>query len=53
MFWSSKKFEETRDLAIADLTNFLVSRFGFTLEEAFRASQEFWKKYEKKLKEVL
>lgn len=51
--FKDKKFQQGKERAVADLTNFLVTRFGFGLEEAFKASIDFWKKHEYKLKEIL
>jgi hypothetical protein len=47
-----KRFEEEKNKAIAELTYFLVRRFNFNLDEAFKASKDFWRKYEYKLKEI-
>jgi len=52
-FRRDKKLEAARERAIAELTNFLVEKFGFSLEDAFRASVDFWKRWDKKLKEII
>jgi hypothetical protein len=44
---------QKKELAVAELTNFLVRNFNFSLEDAFKASSDFWKKHEDKLRDVI
>ncbi len=46
-------FHELKERAISELASFLIKRFHFELSEALKASEEFWKKWEKKLAEVV
>ncbi|RLF07367.1 MAG: hypothetical protein DRJ69_07205 [Thermoprotei archaeon] len=46
-------FQDLKERAIAELAKFLINRFHFDLSEALKASEDFWKKWEKKLAEVI
>lgn len=46
-------FEDLKNRAIIELANFLMRRWHFSFEEALSASEEFWKKYERKINEVI
>lgn len=46
-------YSDLKERAIAELAKFLIARFHFDLEEALKASRDFWKKHEKKLEEVI
>ena len=45
--------EDLKNRAITELAYFLFRKWHFPMDEAMKASQEFWKKYEKKLSEVV
>lgn len=45
--------EDLKSRAVAELAYFLFRKWHFPLDEATKASEEFWKKHEKKIIEVV